>query len=102
MAFEKGKSGNPQGRPKGSRNKRSQFDEKLTAKAIENLTKLVEAGDFAASIEVLKRTHPVLKPITDANSLDGEMLRAKIFEIAEYEQRLAELEKLANEANAAK
>ena len=95
--FSKDNQPPKRGRPKGSKNKRGKFSEELTAKAIKNLTELVEAGDFAASIEVLKRTHPPLKPVTDANSLDGRMLEAKIFEITELEERLAELERLANE-----
>ena len=41
---------------------------------------------------VLKRTHAPLKAITPLDSLDGEYLAAKIFEIKELELRLSALE----------
>lgn len=85
------------GRPKGSKNKRGQFSEKLSNEAISKLEAAVAQGEQWAIVEVLKRVAPPLKPITDANSLDGRMLEAKIFEITELEERLAELERLANE-----
>ena len=85
------------GRPKGSKNKRGQFSEKLSNEAISKLEAAVAEGEQWAIVEVLKRVAPPLKPITDANSLDGRMLEAKIFEITELEERLAELERLANE-----
>lgn len=85
------------GRPLGSKNKRGQFSEKLSNEAISKLEAAVAQGEQWAIVEVLKRVAPPLKPITDANSLDGRMLEAKIFEITELEERLAELERLANE-----
>ncbi|USE00700.1 hypothetical protein JKJ11_01005 [Vibrio sp. SCSIO 43133] len=99
MAFKKGESGNPNGRPTGSKNKRGKFDEKLTSKAIENIRKLVDAGDYAASVEVLKRTHPTLKPITPEGSIDAEYINARIFELTELEERLSALEAKSHESN---
>ena len=80
------------GRKPGSRNKRSQFSDTLTAEAIRQLNLAVAQGEQWAVDTVLKRTHPPLKPITQTESLDGEYLKAKIFELSEMEQRLKALE----------
>jgi D-serine dehydratase len=85
------------GRPKGAKNKRGQFSEKLSNEAIQKLEQAVAQGEQWAIIEVLKRVAPPLKAVTPDDSLDGRMLEAKIFEITELEERLAELERLANE-----
>jgi hypothetical protein len=62
------------GRPKGSRNKRGQFSQELAEQALEQLTLAVNQGESWAIQEVLKRTSPILKPITPEESLDGDML----------------------------
>jgi hypothetical protein len=80
------------GRPKGSKNKRGQFSKELTEKALEQLTLAVNQCESWAIQEVLKRTHPSLKPITPEDSLDGDMLMLKMKEIQELEQRLIALE----------
>jgi hypothetical protein len=80
------------GRPKGSRNKRGQFSQKLAEQALEQLTLAVNQGESWAIQEVFKRTHPTLKPVTPVDSLDGDMLALKIKEISELEQRLIALE----------
>jgi hypothetical protein len=85
------------GRPKGSKNKRGQFSKELTTQALEQLTLEVRQGEAWAIQEVVKRTHPTLKPITAEDSLDGELLILKIKEITELEQRLITLESKANE-----
>ncbi|ORT50711.1 hypothetical protein ST37_08305 [Vibrio sp. qd031] len=92
MAFKKGESGNPKGRPKNSKNKREFISEKVQSKAVKRLEDAVEEGEQWAIIEVLKRVAPPLKPITAPDSLDADMLRARIFELVELEQRLKALE----------
>jgi hypothetical protein len=84
------------GRPKGSKNKRGQFSKELTEQALEQLTIAVNQGESWAIQEVFKRTHPTLKPITPEESLDGDYIKAKLFEIQEMEQRLIALENQKN------
>ena len=84
------------GRKPGSKNKRSQFSDTLTAEAIRQLNLAVAQGEQWAVDTVLKRTHPPLKPITPAESLDGDYLRAKIFELSELQARIEALEALPN------
>ncbi len=86
------------GRPKGSRNKRGQFSQKLAEQALEQLTVAVNQGESWAIQEVFKRTHPTLKPITPVDSLDGDMLALKIKEISEFEERLLNLEAKTSES----
>jgi len=82
------------GRPTGSKNKRSQFSDVLTTKAIGVLTEALDNNEAWAVETVLKRTHPSLKAITPLNSIDHEYLSAKIFEIQDLEHRLNALEAL--------
>jgi Family of unknown function (DUF5681) len=129
--FSKGKSGNPEGRPKGARNRSTLLAERLFADEIEDICKMVIAeaktGNVQAAKIVLDRLFPprrdnpieidlpkmessadLLKAIgriTDAvgegqiSPLEGEALariidiHAKALELAEFEQRLAALEK---------
>lgn len=87
------------GRPKGSRNKRAVFSEEVTKEAVKQLEAALFSGEPWAIQEVIKRTHPTLKPVTDESSLDGEMLRARIFEITELEERIKALEEVAENGN---
>ena len=82
------------GRKLGSRNKRSQFSDRMTADAIKKLDEALEQSEQWAIECILKRTHPTLKPITPNESLDADYLRAKIFELSEMEQRLKTLEEM--------
>jgi hypothetical protein len=68
------------------------LEKELTEKALEQLTLAVNQCESWAIQEVLKRTHPSLKPITPEDSLDGDMLMLKMKEIQELEQRLIALE----------
>lgn len=86
------------GRVKGSKNKRSQFTKLLTDEALKQVTAAVASGESWAIQLVINRTHPQLKAITPVDSLDGELLQAKIKEVAEFEQRLLALEAQANES----
>ncbi|MDN2481648.1 hypothetical protein [Vibrio agarivorans] len=72
--------------------KKTTLPAKLTTKALEVLEEALNAGEQWAVVETLKRVMPPLKPVTPGDSLDGEMLRAKIKEITEFEERLAALE----------
>jgi hypothetical protein len=84
------------GRKAGGKNKRSQFSDTLTTSALGQLTAAVDSGESWAIQLVIARTHPALKPITPVNSLDGDLLAAKIKEVSEFEERLNALEQ-ANE-----
>ena len=84
------------GRPVGSKNKRSQFTDTMTSKALEQLEIALNEGEQWAVETVLKRTHAPLKAITPEHSLDAEYLKLKMKEISEFEDRLNTLEKLTN------
>lgn len=81
------------GRPKGSKNARKALPAELTAEALLQLEKSVKAGKSWAVQFVVEQAYPRFKPITDPNSLDGQLIRAKIFEVQELQQRLDELDK---------
>lgn len=80
------------GRKKGSKNKRGAISEALQKDAITKLEAAVLQGKPWAIQAVIDRTMPKLKAITPTDSLDGEMLAAKIKEVAEFEARLLALE----------
>ncbi len=85
------------GRPVGSTNKRSQFSEAMTSKALEQLDIALNEGEQWAVETVLKRTHAPLKAITPENSLDADFLKLKMKEISEFDQRIAALENRNND-----
>lgn len=89
--FEQGNN-QGRGRPRGSLNAKTLLPESLTNEAIKQLGEKVKAGDSQAILFVLNRIYPALKPVTHEESLDGEMLRLKIKEISDIEQRLKALE----------
>ena len=80
------------GRKVGSKNKRSQFSNELTSKALLELEVALNAGEQWAVETILKRTHAPLKPVTSDDSLDGEFLKLKMLEISEFEERIKALE----------
>ena len=92
MAFQRGQSGNPAGRPRGAKGKRLQLPSELTSDAITALAEAVAGGDVQAIRLVLDRTIPALKAVTPESSLDGELMALKIRELAEFEQRLSAIE----------
>jgi hypothetical protein len=85
------------GRPVGSKNKRSQFSEVMTSKALEQLEIAVNEGEQWAIETILKRNHAPLKAITPEHSLDAEFLKLKMKEISEFDERIQALEALTNE-----
>lgn len=60
IRYQKGQSGNPKGRPQGSRNKESLMAEKLFADDVESVCKAVidkaKSGDMSAAKLVLDKT----------------------------------------------
>ena len=84
------------GRPVGSKNKRSQFSDVMTNKALEQLEIALNDGEQWAVETVLKRTHAPLKAITPEHSLDAEYLKLKMKEISEFEDRISALESLTD------
>ena len=99
MRFTHDNQPSNKGRPKGTLNKRSQFSNELTSKALLELEVALNSGEqWTVNSEqwavesILKRTHPALKPITLDNSLDGEFLKLKMLEISEFEERIKALE----------
>ncbi|MFL9987129.1 DUF5681 domain-containing protein [Paraburkholderia sediminicola] len=64
MTFRKGKSGNPAGKPKGARDKRTELRELLRPRAAELVQKAVElalAGDTTALRICIDRIIPTIK-----------------------------------------
>jgi len=84
------------GRPVGSKNKRSQFTDTMTSKALEQLEIASNDGEQLAVETVLKRTHAPLKSITPEHSLDAEFLKLKMKEISDFDERLSVLENLTD------
>jgi hypothetical protein len=82
------------GRPRGSKNKRSQFTDAMTSTALDKLDIALADGESWAIQLVINRTHPALKAITPEGSLDGDFLKLKMKEISEFEQRIAALEQV--------
>ena len=84
--FQSGNRVNPNGRPKGSKNKATQVREELLGpilpEAVEKLHKAVKAGERWAVETVISYCLAKPKPV------DSE-------ELEEFEQRLAELEQVA-------
>ena len=92
MQFSKDQQPIKNGRPKGSRNVKSQFSAAMTKTALEQLQAALDKGEQFAIDLVLKRTHPLMKPVTPVDSLDGKILQAKLLEMTELEQRIKALE----------
>lgn len=65
IRFQKGQSGNPKGRPQGSRNRASLMAEQLFAEDVESVCKAVidkaKAGDMSAAKIILDRLLPAKK-----------------------------------------
>ena len=85
------------GRPRGSKNKRSQFTDAMTSTALDKLDIALADGESWAIQLVINRTHPALKAITPEGSLDGDFLKLKMKEISEFDERIAALEQRLNE-----
>jgi hypothetical protein len=85
------------GRKKGTKNRKIAISETLSQKTLERLTQAVDQGESWAVQAVLDRVAPKLKAITPDQSLDGQLIQARILEIRDLEQRLLALE--AREVN---
>ncbi len=80
------------GRPRGSKNKRSQFTDAMTSTALDKLDIALASAEPWAIQLIINRTHPALKAITPEGSLDGDFLKLKMKEISEFDERIAALE----------
>jgi hypothetical protein len=78
--FETGNSGG--GRTIGAENKKLSFSREATIKAIENIERFVMDGDFEASVELLSRTNPPLKPVTQKGTLEAKIIKAQLLSLA--------------------
>ena len=87
-----------QRRGKGKDKLKGLLDENTKEEAKRQLSNAVKAGEQWAVMAIIDRIAPKLKPITDESSLDGQYLELKMKEISEFEQRLADLEAMANES----
>ncbi|EOF4701913.1 MULTISPECIES: hypothetical protein [Klebsiella/Raoultella group] len=76
--------------------KRTPLPKQLTDNALAQLTAFVDAGDIQAVRMVIDRSFPALKSITPTGTLDAELLKMKIKELSEFEQRIAALERASN------
>lgn len=74
MAYLRGQSGNPAGRPKGAKNTSTVLRAKLSKglpRILSKLTALALEGDTAAMKMVLDRVLPTLRPVSAAVQIPG-------------------------------
>jgi hypothetical protein len=81
------------GRPPGTPNKRTSAFRKAGNQLLDDLMQRALNGDDEAAKMVLAFI-PKPKAFTEADTLDGKLIEARIFELTELEQRIAALEQM--------
>lgn len=72
--------------------RRQPFSRAVITKAKQNLADQVMKGDVKASLEVLERCIPKVRPITVEESLDGQAIDAKLYELLGMKEQLDRIE----------
>lgn len=97
--FTKNNQPDGRGRKVGSKNKRALLGDELVGDALDQVRVAVTNGEQWAVQLIMKMSYPQLKPITHDDSLDGELIEAKIEELSNMKEFKELLELLKAQVN---